>query len=91
MPTLAERQAQFAAAFNLSYEQYLQVVKSCNITEVIAILELVKQKNHKSTFRRVMADRLHRWFTLGVETKPFSEREFKALMPTWPVKWKLPT
>lgn len=87
---LTERQAAFAAAFNLTYEQYMQIVKSCNTTEVIAVLELVKQKKHRSSFRQAMAQKLNRWFSLGVVSKPFSPKEFMALTPSWPVQWKLP-
>jgi len=90
MNGLTERQAEFAAAFNLTYEQYMQVVKSCTSTEVVAVLELAKSYP-KSSFRKQMADRLKRWLELGTVSKPFSEREFKALTPTYPIRWKIPT
>jgi len=88
---LEKQQEEFASRFNMSFKQYKQVVKSCTMDEVITVFELQRCRNHHSMFRRKMASKLHRWFELGIACKPFSEKEFKLLMPTWRIDWKLPT
>jgi hypothetical protein len=88
---LEKQQAEFAKCFNMTIEQYRLVVQSCTSEEVVAVFELVRHKNHRSMFRQKMCARLLRWFDLGVRSKPFSEKEFKLLAPTWRINWKLPT
>ena len=86
-----QRQAEFAARFNLSLGDYLRIVKVCNTQEVIIILELFKARSHRSPSRRFAHEKVKRWLLLNLPGKPLRESEFKALIPKWPVSYELPT
>lgn len=85
------RQAEFAARFNLSLDDYLRIVRSCNMQEIIIILELFKARSHRSSARKFAHEQVKRWLLLNLPGKPLRESQFKALTPKWPVNYELPT
>jgi hypothetical protein len=87
---LIQRQAEFAARFNLSVDEYLRIVRACNTTEVIVILELFKVKNHRSPNRKFAHEQVKRWLVLNLPGKPLRDSQFKSLIPKWPVTYELP-
>lgn len=84
------RQAEFAAKFRLTLEEYLKIVRTCNATEVVAILELMKTEKHRSSFRQRMHLQVRRWLDNNMSGHPLTDNQFKALVPKWPVSWSLP-
>lgn len=88
---LVQRQAEFAVRFNLSLDEYQRIVRACNTTEVIAVLELFKAKSHRSPARKFAYEQVKRWLLLNLPGKPLREAQFKALAPKWPVFYELPT
>jgi hypothetical protein len=88
---LRERQAEFAARFGLSLDQYLRVMRSCTTDEAITVFEVLKAKHHQSAYRASMESRIRSWIDTGIAGKPLTPEQFKQLRPTWPVRWKFPT
>lgn len=84
------RQIEFAAHFRLTLEEYLKIVRTCNSTQVMILLELMKTQKHRSSFRQRMHLQVRRWLDNNMSGHPLSEAQFKALTPTWPVSWSLP-
>lgn len=85
-----QRQAEFAARFNLSLDEYLRIVHACTTSEVIVILELFKTRSHRSASRRYAHDQVKRWLLLNMQGKPLLESQFRALTPKWPITYQLP-
>jgi hypothetical protein len=86
-----QRQAEFAARFNLALDDYLRIVRSCTTQEVIVILELFKARSHRSPARKFAHEQVKRWLLLNLPGKPLRETQFKAFAPKWPVNYELPT
>lgn len=87
---LGVRQAEFALKFNLTLEQYLQVVQSCTMSEVIVVLELMKAKNPKSSYRKRLQSQVRRWLDNRLYSKPLMPSQFKELTPNYSITWELP-
>jgi hypothetical protein len=85
------RQAEFAERFHLTIDEFLYITRSCSTEEIVSVLELMKTVNHRSSFRRSCALRVRRWLDNRNGGKPLSVDQFKAVVPTWPIAWRLPT
>lgn len=90
MSELETRQAEFAVAYRITFEEYKKLVTSCSYDEVITCLELLKARRHRSSFRKDMEAGIRKWFSDGVGLKPLSPRQFDASRPKWPVQYSLP-
>jgi hypothetical protein len=88
---LRTRQQAFAAHFDLSLDQYLKIVKSCNSVEAITVLELLKAAKFRSAYRESCAAKVRKWLTLDSVAKPLAPWEFARCAPTWRVTYSLPT
>lgn len=88
--SLEERQKDFAARFNLTLQEYHHLVHSCNMDEVVIVLELMKAKNPKSSYRKFMQERVRRWLTEERPGKPLTPSEMKMLTPSYAIRWSLP-
>lgn len=86
-----QRQADFAARFNLSLDEYQRIVRSCDTAEVIVVLELFKARSHRSPARKFAHEQVKRWLLLNLPGKPLRDSQFRALAPKWPVNYELPT
>jgi hypothetical protein len=88
---LRVRQAQFAARFNLSLTEYLQIVRTLPMADVVTVLELMKTAKHRTSARQYAHDQVRRWLDMHIPCMPLSRLELKRLAPTWPIRWVLPT
>ena len=61
---LRARQQEFAARFDLTLDQYLKIVKTCNTVEAITVLELLKAHKHRSLYRERRAIKVRLWLCL---------------------------
>lgn len=91
MTDLEMRQELFAKDFGLSLAQYKKLASSVTSDELISCLELLKAKTHKSHFRSSVSAALWRWLESGVTLKPLSLNQMRAIVPKWPVKYRIPT
>jgi len=89
---LRNRQAEFAARFNLDLDQYLKVVRACNSVEALTVLELLRTTKFRSVYREKCAAKIRSWIEdtrpIG---KPLNPREFTRCIPTWRLPYSLPT
>lgn len=88
---LRERQAAFAASFHLTLDEFLRIVQTCSMEQITTVLELMKTVEHRSSYRRSCHARVRRWLDHKLPGPPLMQFEFLALVPKWPVKWRLPT
>lgn len=88
---LRTSQAEFAARFGLSLEQYLKIVKSCNTAEAITVLELLKAHKHRSVYRENCAAKVRQWLDVSLGSTPLAPWEFSRCAPTWRISYSLPT
>jgi len=88
--SIRERQEEFARHFNLSLEEYLQIVRTCTYQEVVVVLELMKAKKPKSSYRQYCQLQLRRWLANKLPGKPLTKPQFLALVPQHPITWELP-
>lgn len=86
-----ERQQEFATRFDLTLDQYLKIVKSCNSAEAITVLELLKAEKFRSVYRANCATKVRTWLHESVGSKPLSPWEFSRCSPTWRIRYSLPT
>lgn len=84
------RQQEFASRFNLTLDEYLTIVRSCTMDQVIVVLELMRAKHHKTSFRKHAAQQIRRWLANRMIGTPLTQSQFQALKPTWPITWELP-
>jgi len=84
------RQAQFAARFGLSLDEYLKIVRALTMADVVTVLELMKTTKHRSSSRQYAHDQIRKWLDMHIPCMPLSRLELKRLAPTWPVRWSLP-
>lgn len=88
--SLEHRQAEFASHFSLSLDDYLYLVRKLPMTELTTVLELLKARNSKSSYRKYMQARVRRWIDERLPGPPLTPSEFKMLTPQHPIKWQLP-
>ena len=91
MSTLETRQEEFAKTFNLTLAQYKRLASSVNAEELITCLELLKARTHRSRSRAEMAESVRQWIDCGTALKPLSLFEFRKAVPTWPVRFQIPS
>ena len=88
---LRSRQAAFAVKFDLSLDQYLKIVRTCDSTEVITVLELLRATKFRSAYREQCALKIRKWLddsnSIG---KPLNVWEFKRCAPTWRISYAIP-
>jgi hypothetical protein len=88
--TIRVQQEQFARRFNLTLEEYLQVVRNCTYSEVVVVLELMKALKPRSSYRQLRQLQVRRWLDNHLSGKPLTEQQFKDLKPGHPITWHLP-
>lgn len=91
MTDLEQRQIDFAAGFGLALNDYKRLASSLGAEDLIAVLELVKVRKHKSRRRAQYAADVHAWLKNPVGLKPLTVGQLKDIKPTWPVIYRLPT
>jgi len=69
---LRARQQEFAARFDLTLDQYLKIVKSCNSVEAITVLELLKATKFRSAYRESCAAKVRKWLEASLGSKPLA-------------------
>jgi len=88
---LRTRQAAFAVKFDLSLDQYLKIVRACDSTEAITVLELLRASKFRSVYREQSAMKIRRWVDDSNSVgKPLNVWEFKRCAPTWRITYALP-
>ena len=88
---LRSRQAAFAVKFDLSLDQYLKIVRACDSTEAITVLELLRASKFRSVYREQSAMKIRRWVDDSNSVgKPLNVWEFKRCAPTWRITYALP-
>lgn len=91
MKTLEERQAEFAAAHRITFEEYKKLV-SLPFEEITICLELLKCKQHRSSTRQRSEEKVRAWLAGSTLTShPLSPKELEWTKPRWPVHIVLPT
>jgi hypothetical protein len=88
---LRSRQAEFAKAFNLTFDEFSRIVRSCSLVEITVVLEVLRVKNHRSSFRANAHARIRRWLDEKLPGPPLMPSVVQALTPVYPVRWVLPT
>lgn len=86
----SDLQREFAAKNRITYEEYMMLVSTLTLDEVIVCLELLKVAKHRSGYRARMETQIRSWFTDKTFLKPLNHRQFQAMRPTWPVRYNLP-
>ena len=88
---LRTRQAAFAVKFDLSLDQYLKIVRACDSTEAITVLELLRASKFRSVYREQSAMKIRKWVDDSNSVgKPLNVWEFKRCAPTWRITYALP-
>ena len=88
---LRASRTEFARGFNLTLEEYLLIVRACTAPEVTVILELMRERNPASAFRRLSQIRVRSWLSREHSIgKPLSDSDLRALIPDHPLNWSLP-
>lgn len=91
MIELEQRQIEFALTFGLTLKEYKQLASSLGTEDLISVLELLKAKKHKSRRRAQYAAYVTSWLANPLTLKPLTPRQLKEIVPTWPVRFQLPT
>lgn len=91
MSDLEQRQIEFATAFGLTLKEYKQLASALGTEDLISVLELLKARKHKSRKRAQYAAYVSSWLSNPLTLKPLSPRQLKEIVPTWPVRFQLPT
>lgn len=90
MNGLEQRQIEFASGFGLTLKQYKQLASSLGTEDLIAVLELLSAKKHRSRRRAQYAAFVASWLANPITLKPLTPRQLKEIAPTWPVRFQLP-
>jgi hypothetical protein len=85
------RQTAFAARFNLSYDEYKRIMCVSTTDEAVVILELMKVKKHRASYRSKMHQQVREWLDSNSQSKPLTSVQYVYLAPTWPITWHFPT
>lgn len=86
-----QRQHKFAARFNLSLDEYLRIMRVSTTEEAVVILELLKVRKHRSSYRSKAHEQVRRWLDLNLSGKPLHPTQYVLIAPTWPILWAFPT
>ena len=88
----------FADSLGLTRAQLRILLQSCEASECMTAIELLRAKKHKSPFRARMSAQIRAWLAdpkkdgtvrLRID-KPLSSAQFEACKPKWPVRITIP-
>ncbi len=88
---LQARQQTFAQQFNLTLDEYIRIMRVSTTEEAVAILELMRVKKHRASYRSKAHSQVRRWLDQYGTGKPLTSTQYSYLMPTWKITWVFPT
>jgi hypothetical protein len=91
MTDLEQRQSQFALTFGLTLNEYKRLASSLRTEDLIAVLELMRAKKHRSRKRALYAEFVRSWLKSPVTVRPLTGLQLKEITPHWPVQFRIPT
>lgn len=93
MEQLKVRQEQFAATFNLTYDNLQLLNKAYNTEGLLVCLALLKAKRYRSSNRKYLANRIRSWLNseFRISSQPITMQQLDSIKPKWPINIVLPT
>lgn len=91
LSALRKRQEVFASQFNLTLDEYIRIMRVSTTEEAVVIIELMKVKKHRASYRSRAHSQVRQWLDLGLQGKPLTQTQYNYLLPTWRITWQFPT
>lgn len=87
---LKTKQTEFAQQYSLTYEQLHKLMHDLRTPELMIVLDLLKAKKYKSSFRQSCANLVRKWLDGRLLGFPLTKNQLDALKPTWPIRIEIP-